>query len=71
MSTQQRIQYLWEFSTSMATLLCEYDRLAREVAREEAKLLDAVNASCTCGGKPLGVGCCPACEVWHRMKKEA
>jgi hypothetical protein len=29
----------------------------------------AVNASCNCGGKPLGEGCCPACEVWHRIHR--
>lgn len=27
----------------------------------------AVNAECTCGGGPRGVGSCPACNVWHRM----
>ncbi len=35
----------------------------------EHSLRDAVNASCSCGGKALGDGCCPACEVWHRMNK--
>lgn len=34
----------------------------------DEKLRAAVNASCNCGGKPLGHGCCPACEVWHRLK---
>lgn len=29
-------------------------------------LLNAVNASCSCGGGALG-GCCRACEVWHRF----
>ncbi len=33
------------------------------------RVLDAVNASCSCGGKPLGAGCCPACEVWHRLTR--
>lgn len=28
----------------------------------------AVNLSCSCGGKPLGDGCCEACEVWHRLQ---
>jgi hypothetical protein len=32
-------------------------------------LRDAVNASCSCGGKgPLDAGVCGACLVWHRMK---
>jgi hypothetical protein len=31
-------------------------------------LRDAVNASCTCGGKgPRDPGVCPACMVWHRL----
>lgn len=30
----------------------------------------AVNAACNCGGKPLGEGCCPACEVWHRITRK-
>lgn len=31
-----------------------------------ARLREAVNASCTCGGAGPGEGC-PACEVWHQM----
>lgn len=27
----------------------------------------SVNRSCSCGGKALDDGCCPACEVWHRL----
>lgn len=32
-------------------------------------ITSAVNAACNCGGKPLGEGCCPACEVWHRLSR--
>jgi hypothetical protein len=27
----------------------------------------AVNDTCSCGGKGPQDGCCPACEVWHRL----
>lgn len=37
--------------------------------RSDREVLNAVNASCSCGGKPLGEGCCPACEVWHRLHR--
>lgn len=37
----------------------------------ELSIRDAVNSSCNCGGKPLSDGCCPACEVWHRLIKRA
>lgn len=30
-------------------------------------LINAVNASCSCGGKGRDLGCCQACEVWHRF----
>jgi hypothetical protein len=32
-----------------------------------ADVREAVNASCTCGGGEPGA-CCPACEVWHRLR---
>ena len=28
---------------------------------------EAVDHSCSCGGKGPEDGCCPACEVWHRL----
>jgi hypothetical protein len=32
------------------------------------KLFNAVNSSCTCGGKPADdPDACPACMVWHRL----
>jgi hypothetical protein len=35
----------------------------------ERRFIHAVNASCTCGGKPAeDPRACPACMVWHRMK---
>lgn len=30
---------------------------------------DAINATCNCGGKGPSDGCCPACEVWHRLQR--
>lgn len=41
----------------------------REVILKRAKdaVNRAVNASCTCGGKPAGSAACPACMVWHRL----
>lgn len=29
----------------------------------------AVNAECTCGGRPAASSACPACMVWHRLQK--
>lgn len=34
---------------------------------DELDVIEAVNATCSCGGKGPEDGCCPACEVWHRM----
>lgn len=28
----------------------------------------AVHESCSCGGRGPDDGCCPACEVWHRLQ---
>lgn len=48
-------------------------RLAEHVGELErrtvtlADVREAVNASCTCGGAEPGA-CCPACEVWHRLR---
>jgi len=33
----------------------------------ERELEDAVNDSCSCGGKGPDDGCCLACEVWYRI----
>lgn len=30
---------------------------------------EAVNSACTCGGDGPGM-CCPACEVWHSIKRQ-
>lgn len=47
---------------------CKTIQLTRELTETEFRqhLLNAVNASCSCGGGALG-GCCRACEVWHRF----
>lgn len=34
---------------------------------DERQVNLAVEASCSCGGKGPEDGCCPACEVWHRL----
>ena len=33
----------------------------------ERQVVNAVNESCSCGGKGPDDGCCQACEVWHRL----
>ena len=33
----------------------------------EQEIVNAVNNSCSCGGKGPDDGCCQACEVWHRL----
>lgn len=47
---------------------CKTIQLTRELTETEFRqhLINAVNASCSCGGGALG-GCCRACEVWHRF----
>lgn len=36
---------------------------------ENRVLVEAVNLSCTCGGRgPHDDGVCPACMVWHRLR---
>ena len=37
---------------------------------EPTALEQAVYCSCSCGGKGPQDGCCPACEVWHRLRGE-
>lgn len=48
---------------------CKTIQLARELADTEFchHLINAVNAACSCGGKGRDLGCCQACEVWHRF----
>lgn len=48
---------------------CKTIQLTRELTETEFRqhLLNAVNASCSCGGKGRDLGCCQACEVWHRF----
>jgi len=33
----------------------------------QAAVRDAVNESCTCGGRGPADNPCPACDVWHRL----
>jgi len=63
-----------------ATAVCEFceeDALRHQAesvgtAKRYGKIIrEAVNASCSCGGKgPEDPGVCPACMVWHRLHKE-
>lgn len=48
---------------------CKTIQLTRELKETELRhhLLNAVNASCSCGGNGRDLGCCQACEVWHRF----
>ena len=50
---------------------CKTIQLTRELKETELRqhLINAVNASCSCGGKGRDLGCCQACEVWHRFVK--
>ena len=47
------------------------DTLTRELTETELRhhLINAVNASCSCGGRPITdrKTPCQACEVWHRF----
>ncbi len=44
-------------------------QLAAPVAN---RVLNAVNASCSCGGLPAdNKDSCPACMVWHRLNSKA
>lgn len=48
---------------------CKKIQLTRELTETEFRhhLINAVYASCSCGGKGRNLGCCQACEVWHRF----
>lgn len=50
---------------------CKTILLARELKETELRhhLINAVNASCSCGGRPITdrKTPCQACEVWHRF----
>jgi len=41
--------------------------ISSEKSISERELVEAVNASCSCGGGHPDDGCCLACEVWHRV----
>lgn len=62
---------LSQFSTVDVCLDCasEAVRLLTDGRPWELDFADAVNASCTCGGKgPGDEGVCPACAVYHRVR---
>lgn len=43
-------------------------RIDLKWSKTRNEINDAVNASCTCGGRgPQDEGVCPACQVWHRL----
>ena len=58
-------------ATIQARSLVEcWEKTERYRAESESfrqRLFDAVNASCSCGGNGRDLGCCQACEVWHRF----
>ena len=63
--------------TLLKTLLESEARLTKQLVEARAQIAfrderfqQAINASCSCGGKGRGVGCCQACEVWHQYISE-